>query len=266
MKKGIIFDIKHYAVHDGPGIRTTVFLKGCAANCWWCHNPESQQENIESSVKKDLVNGHVFESDENIGRVMSVDEVVKEIEKDRVFFDESGGGITFSGGEPLLQHRFLKELLLECKSIDLHTALDTTGYAKEKDFNSIMNLPELFLYDLKFMNEDLHHKYTGVSNAPMLKNLKLLIEQNKKVIMRFPMIPGITDTSKNVSEIKNYLTSFNEGIQEVNILPYHKIAGHKYRRFKKENKMIDIAEPSQKNINKLKSEFEECGFSVKIGG
>ncbi|MFC2088101.1 glycyl-radical enzyme activating protein [Calditrichota bacterium] len=266
MKKGIIFDIKRFAVHDGPGIRTTVFLKGCAANCWWCHNPESQREQVEYSVKKDVLNGQVFESEAKIGRLMTVNEVMNEIEKDRVFYDESGGGVTFSGGEPLLQHQFLNFLLNECKSNNIHTTLDTTGYSEQKVMQSISETTDLFLYDLKFINDDQHIRYTGVSNKVILANLNYLISQKKNIIIRYPMIPTITDTQVNINEIINYLLQINDGIQEVNILPFHKIAGHKYRRFNKEDKMKNIAEPTQQEINELQTHFEKHGFKVKVGG
>lgn len=266
MEKGIIFDIKRFAVHDGPGIRTTIFFKGCAANCWWCHNPESQQEQIESTVKKEKLNGQVFESDEKIGRMVTVDEVLNEIEKDRVFYDESGGGVTFSGGEPLLQYQFLKSLLTQCKANSIHTALDTTGYTDQSVIKAIAGMTNLFLYDLKFINENRHIQYTGVSNKTILNNLNYLIEQNKHIIIRFPMIPPITDTSDNINEIITYLLPIKNGIQEVNILPYHKIAKHKYRRFNKEDKMKNITQPTEQEINKLHIEFEKHGFKVKTGG
>ncbi len=201
MTTGIIFDIKRYAIHDGPGIRTTVFLKGCAASCWWCHNPESQTTEIEQAVRKNRLDDCVIEEIEMIGKKMTVREVLIEIKKDRVYFDESGGGVTFSGGEPLLQENFLRELLIACRQDGIHTTLDTTGYASEDVFNSIIDHVDLFLYDIKFIDDNLHQKFTGVSNMTILNNLITLVKMNKSVRLRLPVIPEMTDSIKNINEI-----------------------------------------------------------------
>ncbi|MBN2758518.1 MAG: radical SAM protein, partial [Bacteroidales bacterium] len=128
ISKGIIFSFKRYSVHDGPGIRQTVFFKGCPLNCWWCHNPESQDIKSEKAVRKNIVDGFEFVQSETLGKIMTVNELLAEIKKDVIFYDESGGGVTFSGGEPLLQHQFLLEVLKECKKLDINTAVDTTGF------------------------------------------------------------------------------------------------------------------------------------------
>ena len=185
MVKGIIFDIKHYAIHDGPGIRTTVFLKGCAASCWWCHNPESQCLEIEKTARTNTFDGICVEEEEIVGNLMTVEEVMHEIMKDKVFYDESGGGATFSGGEPLIQPDFLKAVLKHCRNRGIHTTLDTTGYASWETFKSIIPNVDLFLYDIKFVDDSQHQKYTGVSNASILYNLKNLVRHKKKIILRF---------------------------------------------------------------------------------
>ena len=166
---GIIYDLKKYAIHDGPGIRTTVFLKGCPLDCWWCHNPESRKNEPQSSGKKNLhKNLALLNSDKNlIGIKVTTNEVMHEIRKDVLFYDESGGGVTFSGGEPLQQTDFLKMLLAECKAEHIHTVVDTSGYVEYKYFEEIRSLTDLFLYDLKFIDDALHLKYTGVSNRLM---------------------------------------------------------------------------------------------------
>ncbi|NHZ87227.1 MAG: radical SAM protein, partial [Planctomycetia bacterium] len=164
---GIIFDIKKYAIHDGPGIRTTVFFKGCTMECQWCHNPESKNFGIEEFVIKDRVKKST--KHEIVGYEMTIDEVMEKIEKDRVFYDESNGGVTFSGGEPLVQINFLLELLKVCKKSNIYTVVDTSGEASWKDFEKILNYVDLFLYDLKIIDNELHKKYTGVPNKRVLK-------------------------------------------------------------------------------------------------
>ena len=265
MNSGIIFDIKRFAVHDGPGIRTTVFLKGCLAHCWWCHNPESQSPEIQTVKKSNKLDGLIFEENESVGRKISVKELLEEITKDSVYFDESGGGVTFSGGEPLMQPEFLKSILKLCKTEKIHTTLDTTGYCSPEIMQSIYNYVDLFLYDLKIMDDKLHQKYTGLSNKQILENLQFLKGEDKNIIIRFPIIPGVTDTKTNTQQILDYLRA-NNGIHEINILPFHKIANHKYVRFQIENKMNKTNEPAKKEIDKLKKQFEAAGFKVCIGG
>ncbi|MCK5032931.1 MAG: glycyl-radical enzyme activating protein [Calditrichia bacterium] len=265
MNSGIIFDIKRFAIHDGPGIRTTVFFKGCLANCWWCHNPESQAPEIQSVKKTNKLENLIFEEDEIVGRKITVNELFSEIKKDNVYFDESGGGVTFSGGEPLMQPEFLNSILKLCKNNDIHTTLDTTGHCSEDIIELIHNNVDLFLYDLKIIDDNLHQKYTGLSNEQILSNLKFLLKNKKNVIIRFPVIPGVMDTNTNVNQILKFLDS-NNSISEINILPFHRIANHKYTRFQKENKMNKVKEPTQAEIIKVKKVFESAGFKVSVGG
>ena len=266
MVTGTIFNIQRYAIHDGPGIRVTVFLKGCPLRCWWCHNPESQRKNIESVQHSTMLDDNsCIVEEENIGNVMRVTDVMWEIEKDRIFFDESGGGVTFSGGEPLMQPEFLKTLLEQCKEEELHTVLDTTGYASPEIFDSIFDDVDLFLYDLKLIDDALHYQYTGVSNALILENLQKFSQQKKPLWIRFPVIPGITDTQKNIIDILDCITNI-QGIEQINLLPYHRIGEGKYQRFLLENKMAGVVPPSKEQMQTLKAEFEQHGFTVKIGG
>ncbi len=250
---GIIFDIKKYAIHDGPGIRTTVFFKGCPMQCWWCHNPESREiypQQVANST---------------IGKTMSVAEVMKEIKKDIVFYDESGGGVTFSGGEPLMQPEFLLNLLLACKQAEIHTTIDTCGYADKMVVEKMLAYTDLFLFDLKLMDNKTHQKYTGVANQKIYENLKLILKTEKEIHIRIPVIPGITDEINNINDIIAYLKTLS-GIDKINLLPYHKIGTHKYERLGMVFKARDIKEPSDEKMQSLKEQFTSAGFEISIGG
>ncbi len=284
MTKGVIFDIKRFAVHDGPGIRTTIFFKGCPLTCWWCHNPESRDGAPQQTVRHRSLDGKLFEKQEITGYETDIHELVRQAERDRIFYEESGGGVTLSGGEPLYQPEFCTALLQSLKEKGFHTALDTTGYASEEDIRRVMPYTDLFLYDLKIMNEEEHLKYTGVSNKGILKNLKLLLKAGKQVIIRFPVIPGITDNPYNIQSIIEFLGSmqecrnvamqkFNSPVHQftsspqcVHLLPYHAIAKNKYRRFNLEDKMTGTKPSRQQNLSSLKAFFEASGFLVQIGG
>lgn len=269
MTEGLIFDIRRFGVHDGPGIRTTVFFKGCPMHCWWCHNPESQDFRCEESVRNLVLSGGRFKRSEITGKFMTADEVLREVERDRIFYDESGGGVTFSGGEPLMQETFLLELIMECRKKGIHTAIDTAGYSTIQTMQRIADHTDLFLYDLKLMDDSLHYHYTGVSNKPVLENLIYLSETGRKVILRFPVIPGITDLPENILAIKEFLLTVRNGIEifaGIDLLPYHSIAREKYRRFGKSNKLDGLPNPTQNDLLGLKKEFEALGLKVKIGG
>ncbi len=245
--QGVIFDIKRFAIHDGPGIRTTVFLKGCPMHCPWCHNPESQKRNPEHPGKKQV-----------IGSQKTVEEVIDEIEKEVLFYDESQGGVTFSGGEPLGQSRFLCALLEECRKREIHTTLDTTGWVSHRTFKSVIDKVDLFLYDLKIMDDQKHIEYTGVSNHPVLENLKTLSNLGKKVIIRFPVIPGITDTEENIRAVGTFVSSL-KNIEEIDLLPYHQTAEGKYRRLKRKNRMkeMGIVPPSDERMEEIRKLFKK---------
>ena len=263
---GIIFDIKKYAVHDGPGIRTTVFFKGCPMQCWWCHNPESRA--CDPKIVKKITNqadGQSIIVETKIGSKMTTAEVMREIIKDRIFYDESGGGVTFSGGEPLLQADFLSELLMLCKKEGIHTAVDTCGYADQRTFNNIISKTNLFLYDLKLIDDVLHQKYTGVSNHLVHENLRNITKVGTPVHIRIPIIPTITDAEQNLAAILNFINSF-DNIKEVNLLPYHKIGSHKYQRLGMTYQMEGVDPPTNKKMNLIKEQFENSGYRVTIGG
>ena len=248
---GVISNIQRFTVHDGPGIRLTVFMLGCPLECWWCHNPEC--------IKYHKANDTDEHSRFNISALM------QEIRKEQIFIDESGGGVTFSGGEPLMQAEFLSQILDACKEEEFHTALDTSGLASTEIFNSIIDKPDLFLYDLKVIDGDLHKKYTGTSNTLILKNLETLNNQQKNVIIRIPLIPGITDTDQNIHDIITLLKRL-ENITEVNLLPYHSIAENKYDRLSLTNHMAGVKESDQKDINIIKKLFTDAGLQTSVGG
>jgi len=263
---GIIFDIKKFAIHDGPGIRTTVFFKGCPMQCWWCHNPESRDKNPQTVIRRvKQPGGDFLDEPTRIGYRATVSDVMREIKKDIVFYDESGGGVTFSGGESLNQPRFLTALLTICRQEGLHTAIDTCGYAEPETLKDIIPYTDLFLFDLKLMDDVEHIHYTGVSNEPVLTNLRLIIEAGKTVHLRFPIIPGITDAESNLQAMLQFIAPL-PGIRQIDLLPYHKIGQHKYRQLAMEDKMKTIEPPSKKHIHQIKKWFEQTAITVSIGG
>lgn len=245
MQQGVLFNIKRFAIHDGPGIRTTVFLKGCPQRCWWCHNPES-------------LNPGVFDG---IGETRTAAQVMQEIEKEMIFYDESGGGVTFSGGEPLMQPEFLSILMDRCKKNEIHITLDTSGCVSPIVFNSVIDKVDLFLYDLKIIDENGHKKYTGASNRFALENLETLSKKRKKTIIRFPMIPGITDADENVTAVANFVCSL-KSIRDIEVLPYHRTAEQKYRRLQLENKMKGVMPPSPERTAAVKNVFRSFSLNV----
>ena len=267
-QSGIIFNILRFAIFDGPGIRTTVFLKGCPMRCWWCHNPESHEmhpEIIEGcNLRRGFDQTFSLEKDE-IGKEISVDELVKEIIKDKVFYEESGGGVTFSGGEPLMQPDFLIECLKECKNRNIHSVVDTSGYSSLEIIHKVAEHADLFLYDLKLMNDEDHQKYTGVSNQNILRNLTEIDQLGKKIIIRIPIVPEITDSRENIFAIRGFISYLNN-LFEVNLLPYHRAGEGKYIKYGLENKMNDTQSLDSEYIDTIKQFFSELKCRVKIGG
>jgi pyruvate formate lyase activating enzyme len=264
--KGLIFDIKRLALHDGPGIRTTVFLKGCPLNCLWCHNPESRCFDTELYMHIDKLEGKVFKKQKEIGYWMTVNEVMKEIEKDKIFFEESGGGVTFSGGEPFAQYEFLSDLLNACRKRSIHTVLDTTGYIKREQLKNVYKMVDLFLYDLKHMDDELHKKFTGVSNKLIIENLEWLSNRKRNIVIRFPVVPGYNDSEKNIDLMKSLLEKLYPNIKYIDLLPYHKMASSKAERLGLKQQVYTIEEPDPAQLESIRKKFEETGFTVGIGG
>jgi pyruvate formate lyase activating enzyme len=295
---GVVFDIKHYAIHDGPGIRTTVFLKGCPLDCAWCHNPESKHPQPEfmwwptrcigcRSCVEGCPEGAVNLGDklvideekcvgcgacvevcyaealELVGREMSVEEVMEEVRRDSEFYRESGGGVTFSGGEPLTQPLFLAEMLMACKREGFHTAVDTSGQADPATLEKIMDHTDLFLYDVKHMDPEQHRKYTGTSNEQILLNLSLL--KGRAVVVRVPLVPGVNDDEENIRCMGEYVSGL--GFSDLCLLPYHKVGAEKAQRLNRETGPQFVAEaPTEESLDWLRGVLTEYGLTVKIGG
>ena len=264
---GLVFDIKRFALHDGPGIRTTVFLKGCSLRCWWCQNPESISEFSESFHVKSISTTFNKECEENIvfGKHFSVEDLMEELIKDRVFYDESSGGITFSGGEPLVQYKFVSECSKECKISGLQTAIDTSGYVPFEAFENVYENTDIFLYDIKLIDDDKHKKFTDVSNKLILDNLKELTNLGNKVVLRIPLIPDITDTQRNLSDIASFIATL-KNVQEIDILPYNKISESKYKRLKKPSILGELQVQSEEKLLEIKSLFDSLDIKVSLKG
>jgi pyruvate formate lyase activating enzyme len=262
----LIFDIKRFAVHDGPGIRTTVFLKGCPLRCAWCHNPESQSaEPVTVKVERKL-NGRSLMTEKTYGEEMEADALIEVLLRDRHFYEESGGGITFSGGEPLMQINALEQMLKECRKEDLHTVVDTCGCVRKEYLKRIVPHTSLFLYDLKHMDPVLHQEYTGEDNRLILENADLLLEMGAKVIFRIPVVPGVNTGPEETSRMVDFLNERRDKLEEVHLLPYHRIAENKYRRLGMEHRMPDTPDPDAYMMYELVKTFEKTGLVVRTGG
>lgn len=252
--QGVIFDIKRFAVHDGPGIRTTVFLKGCPLRCAWCHNPESQGFGPEVLQGR---NGPVV-----VGRGVSVEEVVAEVARDTAFFDESGGGVTFSGGEPLAQAPFLTALLDRCGALDIHRAVDTSGYAPAEDLRRVARRTDLFLFDLKRMDETKHRAYTGVDTRLIQSNLRLLCDTDVAIELRVPVIPGFTDDPESLDAMASMIRGLPRALP-VRLLPFHRAAMDKYTRFGVRSDFPDTPEPTTEQMAALRNRLGDRNVEVR---
>jgi pyruvate formate lyase activating enzyme len=263
---GLVFDIKRFSIHDGPGIRTTVFFKGCPLRCDWCHNPESracQEEEIEETER---IGELKFNTRKKVGRQYSIDELLNEVLKDRVFYDESCGGVTCSGGEPLSQADFLIDFLKVCKNQDLHTAIDTSGYAPWKEIEKILPWSDLILYDIKHIDSSIHQQYTGKGNKLILDNFNSLIHAGIKTIVRIPVVPGVNDSEDDISRFISFLVPRkNINFNEINLLPYHNTGKGKYLKMNI-TPAYQFNEPGDPEVQQIADRFLDSGFLVKIGG
>lgn len=302
--KGLVYSIQRYSIHDGPGIRTLIFFKGCQMKCPWCSNPESQnscreiafsagkcrdcgkcakvcapgaidlqaQNRIDRS-KCDLcglcVRSCPNEAYTIFGKWMTVDELIAEVEKDRPFYRKSGGGITVSGGEPTLQYEFIREFLKECKNRGLDTAIETHGYAQWNIIESLAPYIDLFQTDIKHMNSELHEKVTGYPNNQILNNIRsLAIDAKKKVAIRIPLIPGFNDTDENIQAVAEFARQINAGgyLHMVHILPYHAMGQSKYEALDRIYSMKGVRTPDAGNVMRFVNMLKSYGLPAQQGG
>lgn len=309
----LIFDIRRYSINDGPGIRITIFMKGCPLKCKWCHNPESQspevqklytaskcigaQDCIEECPEGALTltpDGVVTDFErctlcgqcadacptkaiEMSGKLYSTDELMKIIERERVHIDQSGGGVTFSGGEPLMHPEFLIEMLKACGEKGLHRAVDTCGFAETNTLLEVARHTELFLFDLKLMDTEKHKQWTGISNQLILKNLKLLAETGAKINIRIPLIKNVNTDKTEIRKMAEFIsklpfkicgseTASPGGKLPVNLLPYHNIATGKYQKMEIPYNEGEMEEPTEADIRKAEEIFQSFGIETEIGG
>jgi pyruvate formate lyase activating enzyme len=265
--KGLIFSVKRYSIHDGPGIRVTFFMKGCPLNCMWCHNPEGISPFPDTVIRTDRIGDKEFQRNEEVGRYYTAEEIIEILDKEKVFINQSKGGVTFSGGEPLLQTEFLTEALSACKAKGYHTAVDTSGYSSAENFKAIIPFTDLFLFDIKHLDEARHLESTGVTNSLILDNYRLLLVSGKDIMVRIPVIPGINDDQLYMEKLRNFLTDTKtDSLKKIHLLPFHKIGSSKYKRFNIPYRMEGIEPPGNEKIQKLKEMFLKTGIKIKIGG
>lgn len=297
----MVFDIKRFAVHDGPGIRTTVFFKGCPLDCWWCHNPEGQSSKPEmifragrcigcgacqAACAQDAIclDGGVASTDmdkcilcgecvevccaearEIAGQEMTVEEVMTEVRRDLAFYEESGGGVTLSGGEALLSCEFLLALLRVCRAEEIHTAVDTCGFASWETMDRIREHVDLFLYDLKVMDDARHRRYTGESNELILRNLQSLSQRGHAIRLRMPVIPGVNDDDENIRRV-GALAAALPHLEQVDVLPYHRAAADKCARLDKVYRLPETYPPSKERMSEIAHKLRGYGLRVRVGG
>ena len=301
--KGTIFNIQRYSIHDGPGIRTTVFFKGCPLRCLWCQNPESQTFDQELFYNRERCTGcgrcvsacreKAIEMDEGrsrtrrtlcrvcgacaeecpqearvlMGKIVSAKEVFAEVNKDAIFYERSGGGVTLSGGEPLAQPEFAIRIFRLCKSSGIHCAIETCGHAPWETVERVLKVVDLILYDLKHMDPIEHRKVTGVSNALVLENLKRIHRESRvELAIRIPVIPGFNDTPENMEATASFILKELEPSVPLHLLPYHRLGESKREQMERTEPSLGIVPPSDETMEKLKGFFESQGLNAVIGG
>jgi pyruvate formate lyase activating enzyme len=291
---GRVFNVQRFSLHDGPGIRTTVFLKGCPARCLWCHNPESQEAAPEVIVVESrcahcgtcaeicphgapppgsplcdacgaCVEACPAGAREIAGRETTVAAVMDEVRRDRTFYEDSGGGVTFSGGEPLAQAAFLRALLEACRAERIHAAVDTCGFAPRETLLSLAPLVDLFLFDVKLVDDARHRELTGLPVSPILENLKALAAVHPNVWVRIPVVPGHTDAEADLRATAALVAGLS-GVRKVSLLPFHRTGAAKARRLGRPFPLESLAPPPAERLESLAAVFRARGLNVAIGG
>ncbi len=257
--KGRIFDIQRYSIHDGPGIRTIVFLKGCVLRCRWCCNPESQNYEIETM----MVGG----KPKIMGRDVTVEEVMETVEKDRPYYARSGGGLTLSGGESLCQPAFAKALLATAKSRGINTAMESMGCAPYEVIESILPYLDTYLMDIKHTNPEKHKAFTGKSNELMLENARKVAALGQtNLVIRVPVVPTFNDTPEEIAAIAQFADKL-PGVNKIHLLPYHRLGQDKYKGLGREYSLQEILPPEKEYMNMLKKLVENVSdLTCQIGG
>lgn len=302
MQKPLVFDIKRYSINDGPGIRVTIFFKGCPLNCLWCHNPESispkvqklftaskcircgvccrvcpvqactlTSEGIETNQALCTLCGRCAEvcptlATEMSGRYYSPGELLEIIKKERPFFDQSGGGVTFSGGEPLLYPEFLIEVLKSCGSQGIHRAVDTSGFVKGETLLAVAEHTDLFLYDLKMVDAEKHRHYTGVDNQLILANLKALSARGSEIQVRIPLVGGVNDDDHSVAAMAAFVAELPGGKRGVSLLPFHDVARGKDQKLGQERDLSALRSPDEDALQRIMALFARYGLTATVGG
>jgi len=255
--KGRIFDIQKFSVHDGPGIRTIVFLKGCYLRCRWCCNPESQEYKIQTMIRGG--------KETTVGKDVTVGEVMQDILKDVPYYRRSGGGVTLSGGEALAQPDFAVALLSACKEYGLNTAIETTGFADYSVVERFIPVCDLFLMDIKHTNSEKHKEYTTQPNELILENAAKIAKNAKQLVIRVPVIPTFNDSPEEIASIASFAKSL-ETVKQLHLLPYHRLGYDKYVGLSRQYPMGDIASPTKEHMELLKTTASAYGLEVEIGG
>ncbi len=298
--EGVIFDIQRFSLHDGPGIRTLVFMKGCPLRCMWCSNPESQSPDPEvlfyeekcigcgacrdtcpvcGSLREDWPVprnectgcGDCVEvcypgARELVGKSMTVEEVLDVVLRDRVFYEQSGGGVTAGGGEPLLQYEFTAGLFAACREQGLHTAIETCGFVPKNVLETVLRHTDLLLFDLKHMDTGVHKRYTGMGNERILENARFASKAAKEMVIRLPLIPDVNSDETNIKDLAGFVTEELEGVRRVDILPYHTIGVSKITRLGREYPLHDLEPLTQERIDRAVRILEAAGLEVTVGG
>ncbi|MBQ2968724.1 MAG: glycyl-radical enzyme activating protein [Clostridia bacterium] len=255
---GRIFDIQRFSVHDGPGIRTIIFLKGCALRCKWCCNPESQSFEIETMKLDDG-------KEKLVGRDVTVREIIETVEKDMPYYRRSGGGLTLSGGESLLQPQFAEGILRACQERGINTAIETTSVVDYKVIEPLLPLIDTYMMDIKHINPEKHKAFTGKDNQRILENAIKIDRNANKMIVRVPVIPTFNDTEEEIREIATFVSKL-EKTNEMHLLPYHKFGTDKYRWLGRDYTMPDVDTPTDEKMERLKKTAESLGITCRIGG